>query len=45
MKKDHAPLLTVKKHLSELREAWEVISTRKGLEEKGGSVSGVNIAG
>lgn len=45
MKKDPAPLQAVKKHLGELREAWEVISTRKGLEEKGGAVSGVNIAG
>ena len=45
LKKDPGPLQTVKKHLSELREAWEEISTRKGLEEKGGTVSGVNIAG
>jgi flagellar protein FliS len=45
LKKDPAPLQMVKKHLSELREAWEVISSRKGLEEKGGAVTGVNIAG
>ncbi len=45
IKKDRAPLEIVKKHLSDLREAWEEISTRKGLEENGGAVSGVNIAG
>ncbi|MGO9409964.1 MAG: flagellar export chaperone FliS [Spirochaetia bacterium] len=45
MKKEPGPLSIVKKHLSELREAWEEISTRKGLEERGGAVSGVNIAG
>ena len=45
MKKDPGPLSTVKKHLSELRDAWDEISTHKGMEEKGGTVSGVNIAG
>jgi flagellar secretion chaperone FliS len=45
MKKDSSPLQTVKKHLNELREAWDEISTRKGLEETGGAASGVNIAG
>jgi len=45
LKKDKAPLLTVKKLLTELREAWEEIANRKGLEEKGGAASGVNIAG
>jgi len=45
IRKDRAPLEIVKKHLSDLREAWEEISSRKGLEENGGAVSGVNIAG
>jgi flagellar protein FliS len=45
MKKDPSALQTMKKHLSDLREAWDEISTRKGLEERGGAVSGVNIAG
>jgi flagellar protein FliS len=45
MKKDSSPLQAVKKHLNELREAWDEISTRKGLEETGGAASGVNIAG
>ena len=44
-KKDPAPARDVKKLLSDLREAWEEISTRKGLEDRGGAVSGVNIAG
>jgi flagellar protein FliS len=45
LKKDPNPLRDVKKLLGELREAWEEISTRKGLEEKGADSSGVNIAG
>ena len=45
LKKDPNPLRDVKKLLGELREAWEEISTRKGLEEKGGETGGVNIAG
>ncbi|HUI69293.1 MAG TPA: flagellar export chaperone FliS [Spirochaetia bacterium] len=45
MKKEPGPLQMVKKHLNALREAWAEISTRKGLEEKGGAVTGVNIAG
>jgi flagellar protein FliS len=45
IRKDRAPLEVVKKHLSDLREAWEEISTRKGLEESGSAASGVNIAG
>ncbi len=45
LKKDAAPLVEVKKHLGELREAWEEISTRKGLEEKTAPDTGVNIAG
>jgi len=45
MKKDPSPIAAVKKHLGELREAWDEISTRKGIDEKGGAASGVNIAG
>ena len=45
LKKDPAPLAEVKKLLGDLREAWDEISTRKGLEEKASPASGVNIAG
>lgn len=45
LKKDPAPLSEVKKLLGELREAWEELSTRKGLEENRAPTSGVNIAG
>jgi len=45
VKKDPAPLQEVKKHLTELREAWDEISTRKGLEENSTPATGVNIAG
>ncbi len=45
LKKDRLPLQAVKKLLGELRDAWQEIARRKGLEEKGGAVSGVNIAG
>jgi flagellar secretion chaperone FliS len=45
LKKDPAPLAEVKKMLGDLREAWDEISTRKGLEEKASPATGVNIAG
>ncbi len=45
LKKDPQPLQEVKKHLGELRDAWDEISTRKGLEEKATPASGINIAG
>jgi len=45
LKKDPAPLAEVKKMLGDLREAWDEISTRKGLEETTSPASGVNIAG
>jgi flagellar protein FliS len=45
LKKDPAPLAEVKKLLGDLREAWDEISTRKGLEEKASPATGVNIAG
>ncbi len=45
VRKDDAPVREVKKLLMELREAWEEISTRRGLEEKGSQSGGVNIAG
>ena len=45
LSKDPAPLAEVKKLLGDLREAWDEISTRKGLEEQGTPVTGVNIAG
>lgn len=45
IRKDPAPLVVVKKLLSELREAWDEISTRKGLEENAAPATGVNIAG
>ncbi len=45
IRKDDAPVREVKKLLTDLRDAWEEISTKKGLEEKGGSRGGVNIAG
>ena len=45
LKKDKAPIVTVKKLLTDLREAWDEIANRKGLEEKGGAATGVNIAG
>lgn len=44
-KKEAGPVRDVKKLLSDLREAWVELSTRKGLEEPGGPVTGVNIAG
>lgn len=43
--KDRKPLEEVKKLLSELRDAWDEISAKKGLEIKAGPVGGVNIAG
>ena len=45
MSKDPAPLAEVRKMLGDLREAWDEISTRKGLEENTAPSSGVNIAG
>jgi flagellar protein FliS len=45
MKKEQGPLIEVKKMLGDLREAWDEISARKGLEEKASPASGVNIAG
>jgi len=45
LSKDPAPLAEVKKMLGDLREAWDEISTRKGLEENTTPSSGVNIAG
>jgi flagellin-specific chaperone FliS len=45
LKKDPAPLAEVKKMLGDLREAWDEISTRKGLEENASPATGVNIAG
>jgi len=43
--KDKAPLMEVKKLLGDLRDSWDEISNRKGLEEKTTPASGVNIAG
>ena len=43
--KESAPLAEVKAHLGTLRDAWDEISTRKGLEEKVTPQTGVNIAG
>jgi len=45
LQKDEAPLREVKKLLSDLREAWDEISSRKGLENGQNPVRGVNIAG
>jgi flagellar protein FliS len=45
LQKDEKPILEVKKLLSDLREAWDEISTKKGLEEKSSPAGGVNIAG
>jgi flagellar protein FliS len=45
LKKDPVPLNEVKKMLGDLREAWDEISTRKGLEDNAAPASGVNIAG
>jgi flagellar secretion chaperone FliS len=45
LNKDAAPIAEVKKHLGELRESLDEISTRKGIEEKATPSSGVNIAG
>ncbi len=45
LKKEAAPIQEVKKHLGELRDAWDEISTRKGLEENTTPATGVNIAG
>ncbi|MGA2976330.1 MAG: flagellar export chaperone FliS [Spirochaetia bacterium] len=45
LKKDPTPLSEVKKLLGELRDAWDEISTRKGLEENAHPSAGVNIAG
>jgi flagellar protein FliS len=45
LSKDPAPLSEVKKMLGDLREAWDEISTRKGLEENTTPTGGVNIAG
>lgn len=45
LKKDSKPLDEVKKLLAELRDAWDEISAKKGLEEKARPAGGVNIAG
>jgi flagellar protein FliS len=45
LKKDPAPLTEVKKMMGDLREAWDEISSRKGLEENNTPATGVNIAG
>jgi flagellar protein FliS len=45
LQKDPAPIAEVKKLLGELREAWDEISSRKGLEENISPTTGVNIAG
>jgi flagellar protein FliS len=45
LRKDPAPLAEVKKMLGDLREAWEELSTRKGLEGNAAPATGVNIAG
>ncbi len=45
LKKDPAPLTEVKKLLGDLRDAWDEISNRKGLEETTSPATGVNIAG
>ena len=45
LQKDPAPLVEVKKMLGDLREAWDEISTRKGLESSTTPAGGVNIAG
>ncbi len=45
LQKDEKPIREVKKLLSDLREAWDEISTKKGLEEKSSPTGGVNIAG
>ncbi len=45
MKKDPTELKTIKRLLTVLRDAWQEIANRKGLEEKGGAATGVNIAG
>jgi flagellar protein FliS len=43
--KDPEPLVEVKKLLIDLREAWDEISTKKGLEAQATPATGVNIAG
>ena len=45
LKKEPGPIAEVKKQLCELREAWDELSTRKGVEERAGPAGGVNIAG
>ena len=45
LRKDPAPVTVVKKLLTDLRDAWEEISTKKGLEENAAPATGVNIAG
>jgi flagellar protein FliS len=45
LRKEDKPIREVKKLLSELRAAWDEISTRKGLEEKITPAGGINIAG
>jgi len=44
VRKDRAPLEEVKRLLAELRDAWDGISSRKGLAEKAVPSGGVNIA-
>ncbi len=45
LKKESAPIAEVKKQLGELREAWDELSSRKGIGERADPASGVNIAG
>ena len=44
VRKDGAPLEEVKRLLTELRDAWDGISARKGLAEHAVPAGGVNIA-
>ena len=44
VQKDRAPLEEARRLLGELREAWDGISSRKGLVEHTVSAGGVNIA-
>lgn len=45
LRKDPGPVAVVKRLLTQLRDAWEEISTKKGLEEQVQPATGVNIAG
>lgn len=45
LRKDVHPVEEVKKYLTDLRDAWEQISNKKGVGERAATTGGINLAG